>query len=368
MNMDLKTRLVFIDTSAFESKNFQFGEHALEKLEAHLEKGHLHLLITSITKNEILAHMKEKSKEAKALIKKFQKEAMFLRNVPELPCFGIFEKITSEKIFTHSKKRFEKFLDCESVDVIDLSTVDATHIFNSYFKSLPPFGGADKKSEFPDAFALEAVKNTALSRGHELYIVSADKDMKNYVGNSENLHYLERVDDLLDLVVRTEEQLAEPAKLAENVGLNVSEDIVNGIKGIMEDSEFYSDDIDSLEDEIYEVKIGLITIKHKNIIDASRENATFEVEYTVEVEAHYSITDYDRSPWDPEDKEYVFVLHNTLVKKHIECYSCYVTVSLHEGLPSNAEVEDIEFDFTGFELSDDNSEVISYKEYDINGE
>ena len=368
MNMDLKTRLVFIDTSAFESKNFQFGEHALEKLEAHLEKEHLHLLITSITINEILAHMEEKSKQARALIKKLQKDAMFLRNVPELPCFGIFEKITSEEVFSLSKKKFEEFLDCESIEVVDLSTVDVTHVFKTYFGSLPPFGGADKKSEFPDAFALEAVKNTAESRGHDLYIVSSDKDMKKYVENKENLHYLEKIDDLLDLVIRTEEQLSEPAKLAESVGSIISDDIVNRIRGIMEDAEFYSDDIDGFEDEIFEVKIGEVALKHKNIVDASREGATFEVEFSAEIEAHYSITDYDRSPWDPEDKEYVFVLHNTIVKKHIEWYSCYVTVNLHDGLTSNAEVEDIEFDFTGFDLSDDNSEVISYKEYDINGE
>ncbi|HHI1470961.1 TPA: hypothetical protein ACP4V7_004503 [Escherichia coli] len=39
--MELQTRLVFIDTSAFEKKNYQFGQHALKWFTefGHLNRG-----------------------------------------------------------------------------------------------------------------------------------------------------------------------------------------------------------------------------------------------------------------------------------------------------------------------------------------
>lgn len=368
MSDHLRTRLVFIDTSAYEDKNFQFGQYALEKLEGHLKDSHLHLLITSITINETLAHMREKSKEAKSLIKKFQKDAMYLRNVPDLPCFGVFNKVDDEEIYLLSKKKFDNFLKNGNVELVDLSGVDIQHIFNSYFESSPPFGGADKKAEFPDAFCLEAVKNIAQGRHQELYVISKDKDMENYVESTEGLHHLQNIDDLLDLVVRTELQLEDPAKLAQYVNDNISEDIIRSIRDFMGEAEFYSDGMEGGDSELHISKIEGIKITHINIIDASREVATFEVRFDVTIEANYSYADYDRSPWDPEDREYVFVLHNSMVKKHFEQYSCYVTVNLHDGLLTNAQVESVEIDATGFDLTDHKSEVISYREFDINGD
>jgi len=99
MSTELESRLVFIDTSAYESKNYQFSEHALGKLCEFLESERLHLLITQITINEIQAHLLEKSEESARAIKKTQKDAMFLRNTPELACHGIFEKVKEDNFF-----------------------------------------------------------------------------------------------------------------------------------------------------------------------------------------------------------------------------------------------------------------------------
>ena len=72
--MELQTRLVFIDTNAFEKKNYQFGQHSLGRLQELIEDKKIHLLITDVTKKEIDAHLKRKSEEAAFLIKKIQKE------------------------------------------------------------------------------------------------------------------------------------------------------------------------------------------------------------------------------------------------------------------------------------------------------
>ncbi|XAG19216.1 hypothetical protein NM452_06770 [Vibrio metschnikovii] len=48
---------------------------------------------------------------------------------------------------------------------MDVSTVNPQVVFDAYF-NLPPFGKESKKHEFPDAFALEAIKQVSLARGY----------------------------------------------------------------------------------------------------------------------------------------------------------------------------------------------------------
>lgn len=57
--MELQTRLAFIDTSAFEKKNYQFGQYALGRLQELIEDEKIHLLITDVTRKEIDSHLKE---------------------------------------------------------------------------------------------------------------------------------------------------------------------------------------------------------------------------------------------------------------------------------------------------------------------
>lgn len=90
--MELQTRLVFIDTNAFEKKNYQFGQHALGRLQELIEDEKIHLLITDVTKKEIDAHLRRKSEEAASMITKMQKDAMFLRNTPDSEPRGLFQQ------------------------------------------------------------------------------------------------------------------------------------------------------------------------------------------------------------------------------------------------------------------------------------
>jgi len=180
MSTELESRLVFIDTSAYESKNFQFNKHALGNLCEFLESKRLHLLITKITIDEIKAHLLLKSEESARAIKKIQKDAMFLRNTPDLACYGIFEKVKAEDIYKITLESFEDFLNKSSAEIVDIKNVDSSIVFDKYFKSEPPFGGANKKSEFPDAFVLEAVAKVSKDRGHPLYSLIQIKTIQSY--------------------------------------------------------------------------------------------------------------------------------------------------------------------------------------------
>ncbi len=367
MTSVLESRLIFIDTSAYESKNYQFGEHALGKLCDFLESKKLHLLITQITINEIKKHLLIKSEESASAIKKIQKKAMFLRNTPELACYGVFEKIKADDIYKIAINNFEEFLDKSGAEIVDVDKVNVSTIFEKYFNSEPPFGGANKKSEFPDAFVLEAVNRISQDRGHTLYVVSGDGDMGKYAESLGNMIHLNKVDDLLDLVVRKEEELKEPIKFADSIFEQQKDSLLERASEILGESEFYSCEINEFDDEIFIIKIETVCVNHKNIISVSEENVEYEVDFEVSLVAHYSVVDYDRSPWDPEDKRYMFLLRSEYVLKHTEVFSAYVSIDYVDGIRANAELSEFYFSESGFELNNENSEVIDYECLDING-
>ncbi|MEH3297301.1 PIN domain-containing protein, partial [Raoultella planticola] len=69
--MELITRLVYIDTSAYERKHFQFGLYILEKLENFASHDKVRILVTDITRREIELHIRKNAEEALKELNKF---------------------------------------------------------------------------------------------------------------------------------------------------------------------------------------------------------------------------------------------------------------------------------------------------------
>jgi len=365
-NVELASRLVFIDTSAYETKNFQFGVHALGRLEELVDDKKIHLLISDVTIKEITSHLKQYSDDAARAMKKIQKEAMFLRNTEDLPCFNIFTKVNSDEVFQIVNAKFEALLEYPSVEIVEIKNVNPEVVFERYFNETPPFNNAGKKSEFPDAFVLEALNNLSHERHLPVYIVSGDGDMEAYANEHENLLYLNRVDEFIDLVVRNTAELEEPISFADYVFDQLKASLLNQAKEYLLGSEFYSDDADGLDDEIVEVIIDNIEVRSKSLLEVSKVDAEYEVDFEVTVTAEYIISAYERSPWDPEDKVYMFILYNQLIKQYVENYSANVIVGYPDGLKVNAEIIELSFE-SNFDLNTEKGEVVSFKEFDING-
>lgn len=151
----LRSKLFFLDTQTYIAPNFQFDQSVLKTLQSHLEDDDCHLLITDINVREVRRHLRRKAEEAAAIIKRTQKEAMVLRNTPDLPWHGIFGQVTVEQIHSELEKKFDAFLDNPRVEVVPTNTVSIDAVFDAYFDERPPFATSGKKAEFPDAFVLQ---------------------------------------------------------------------------------------------------------------------------------------------------------------------------------------------------------------------
>jgi len=288
---------------------------------------------------------------------------MFLRNTPELSCHGIFEKISGDTIYEIIHAKFHSFLEIENVENISVNSVNPAIIFDNFFAEKPPFQRKGKKSEFPDAFVLEAVNQASLKMSELIYIVSADQDMKDLCDGLDNLVYLEKVDDLIDLAIRNAEKLKKPANYADQIYSHLESAIMGEIKSQLDTMDFEHDDLDVWNDEeLTGVTIDNVIFKNKNLLDVSEHHADYELEVDVELTASYSISDYDRSPWDPEDKAYVFVFTNDVIKKHTETYNFNVALEYLDGIKKNAEIVEVYFEYAAFTLSDFRSKIISVHE------
>ena len=391
--MELKSRIIFIDTSIYKQKNYQFGQYSLATLQKLVAKGNLTLLITDITINEIKSGCKQLAEEITSELKKVQKKTTFLRGVPQLCYNDFFKNLESDNldIYAILENKFNDLINNENCEKILANTANIDEVFNRYFNKQPPFGKNKKKNEFPDAFILEAIKNSQYGKYlGPVYIVSADKDMQAYTAEfTDKLIYIDKIDNIIDAVIRNDKNISKNLEFVDAIFKLLEDKMKNTVEEYLKEGDFESialprnfkpgDDVDynsfiefnfSDFDNDCQVDIKKIAIYHKNLIDLDFENdsARYEVVFDCLFEMYYSEPDYGRSPWDPEDKTYVFTLENQTIRLHHEKYSAYIDISYYDKLQNNAEIENITFADSTFYLHEKNIKEESYTQFDINGE
>ncbi len=355
MKQNLVGRLAFIDTSAFKAKNYQFHNHSLKKLKDYSDDEKIRILTTSITIAEVRSHFPVLASDAIRTIKETRVNAKILRNLPENPISGVFDRgLTDEVIISTLNKNFDNFLEGDNIEMVPLNSVDSEAVFKDYFEGNAPFS-IKKKDEFPDAFVLHAIKNLSKERIYPVYIVSTDGDMKNFCDGDRLIH-LDSVDALIDLIVRNDDEVKEPVKLADDLFDKFMGDIVQRVSDNLLEASYTVDD-----DDAYDVKLNNVMVVGKNIVELDDESVTFEVELVADIEAATSEPDYDRSAFDPEDQRYVFTLYNVTRRKFLLKTSITVTIWFSENVKAAAELGDVEME-SNFDLESINSQLLSFEE------
>ncbi|MFQ1819620.1 hypothetical protein ACK37D_15675, partial [Aeromonas veronii] len=107
-----------------------------------------------------------------------------------------------------------------------------------------------------------------------------------------------------------------------------------------------------------EFAVNQVNIIDKNIIEVSPHSATYELTIEMLVSAEYSAANYEDSPWDPEDREYVFIVTDKLHAKHKEETFVYVKLNYEDELAARATIEEIEFTDSLISLDIDSAEII----------
>ena len=167
---------VFLDTSIFKAENYFAPDNRIHTLSDLARKGKIHLVMSTITCQEVRKHIKS---DIRAAWKAFDHEIRPLRNNPDLDAW---RKSTNEKQeIDAALKLFDDFLAEAAVTVLDYSYCsDVEIVFNQYFGRRKPFGDGMKKDEFPDAFVLAALEKYAIEKHSTIVVLSQDSDISGY--------------------------------------------------------------------------------------------------------------------------------------------------------------------------------------------
>lgn len=351
----LRTRFVFIDTCVFRSKNFNFGIYSLGRTQRYIEESKIHLLLPDITKSEIEKNIKKCADEAyKELLSFTKKDTIkILKCIDNSPFGGEINIPTQEEIYKSIYAKFEAFIDSPNVELLSTNNVNPKIIFDKYFNSEPPFDKKDKKYEFPDAFVLETINEASRKKGEEIYVISSDNDMKSYVALNSNLLHLNNINELNDLIIHNDKNLAEPAKFADEVFEHLKENIIEKAKSKIYEGEF---EITQLYEYFYDdiinnIEIESIEICEKNLQEVSITEAEYQVNFNTRLTVEISLPDFESSPWDPEDKRFVFINREKFTNQFQEIFSAYVTLIYEDGIIQKAEIINLSFESSTFELS-----------------
>jgi hypothetical protein len=195
----LKGKRVFIDTQIFRKARFGVASPTFKKLASLSKNRDIILVTTTITRREVEAQIEAIAPEIKisigraaSLIQGFGLPEMHINSAPAAT-------FTEPQIVAFLKDLMTTYFRNCDVEEIELPKHSLQNALDLYFAKRPPFGDAKKKSEFPDAFVLEALKSKAGVNGESVYIVSEDPDLEAACKASPHLEHLPSIGHLLDL-------------------------------------------------------------------------------------------------------------------------------------------------------------------------
>lgn len=291
--------VVFIDTSVFKANNYFSATSKINKLAELASKGRISIVLTSITKAEIIKHLTKDIENARKSVRKKDNEV--LRNIKGTDdYFFALDNIEAEKTAIEMVNTFVKR---SGAYVIGLEYCkDIEGIFKKYFKQEFPFS-EKKQKEFPDAFALAAIEGYNRSRQYKMVVLSTDPDMQNY--ESDKLYAV----DFKKYISEKMSEDVDMSSLYEELSGNsdrLKDKLESDILDYLDDVSLYYDKIQNGDIHyvsVYDVRVDF-NADDVYINESNDETIEFELEIHVNYRVGISYDDYTNATYDNEDKEW----------------------------------------------------------------
>lgn len=291
--------VVFIDTSVFKANNYFSVTSKINKLAELASKGRISIVLTSITKAEIIKHLIKDIENARRSVRKKDNEV--LRNIKGTDEY--FSSLDSLDVEKTAIDMVNTFVKRSGAYVIGLENCkDIEGIFKKYFKQEFPFS-EKKQKEFPDAFALAALEGYNRSRQYKMIVLSTDPDMQNY--ESDELYAVdfkkyisEKMSEDVDLSALYTELSGNSDRLKEQLGTEIEE--------FLDDESLYYDRVEN--GDIHYISVSDVRVDFNAddvyINESNVETIEFELEIHVDYKVSISYDDYTNAIYDNEDKEW----------------------------------------------------------------
>ena len=188
--------MLSLDTSIIEKYNYKFEQGILRHLSQFTESD-VEIVFSDIVIREITSRLLNRAGEADNDIGRAVKRISTVQGVDKAKLMSdINEMLKAESPRKIIETRINNFKSSTNASIAHtVEHVSAARLAHAYFSQVPPFEKREsKKSEFPDAMALQALEGYASKNNTLMLVVSADNGWKNYCDLSD---YLICTDDLV---------------------------------------------------------------------------------------------------------------------------------------------------------------------------
>lgn len=293
---------IILDTNIFLKENFLEGKRIRELFKLS-EEEKIKIVLTKITIEEVKNNFKKLLRQALTNLAIFRKpfESRVLRN----NSIGkhLYDQIDKKNVENEFNADFDAIIVKSKVLIIDYLEINIKSVFDSYFKNEYPFNGGDKKSEFPDAFALALIEKWSIENNIKCTIFSSDKDFLNF--KSKHLQitkdYEIYLDEKLQYYLTQEHRISVLQDLFEKNSLRIDKEIEEWYRYKLDDESLYYSVVwfDIHDIEITDV---IVTDKSYQIVSIDEESIEIEIVANVTFKVELVIDDEEYSRYDDEDK------------------------------------------------------------------
>lgn len=328
---------VTIDTNIFDAAKFDLCDTStLKILENYVKSGKIKVVLSDIVVWESKRHIADQVKKICGIMRKARAAALEGSTEHLINTIGLGEILrivtNKDELISKGEEMFDDFLRTINAEILGADLIDVGLILGDYFGTKPPFENSEKKkSEFPDAFIAQQIRKR-FGETEEVVIVSNDKGFIRACRESENHLFFNSLGELYNAISKEDAAYDETMAVIKELQLRISAAVKEYIKGNENiDVHGLSYDKDGIESgydysEVYLHSISDVTFSVHSVDEISENISIVTLSCKADISADCYYEDYANAPWDPEEKEYVFVDTIQMREEHKARFGCRIEI------------------------------------------
>ena len=333
--------VVTIDTNIFDAAKYNLSDAStLRILENHVKSGKIKVVLSDIVVQESKRHIAARVKEVCGIVNIARNSALKVYNEHLISSIGMNEMFriveSEDDIIAKEEKVFDDFLCAIDAEILGTDLIDINSVLSDYFGAKPPFEeSGKKKSEFPDVFIAQQIRNR-FGETETVVIVSNDKGFIRACRESENHLFFNSLGALYNAISKEDAAYDDTIAVIKELQLRISAAVNEYIKDNENiDVHGLSYDKDGIEsgydyNEFYLHGISDVTFSVHSVDEISDNISIVTLSCKADIFADCYYEDYANAPWDPEEKEYVFVDTIKMREEHKARFGCRIEIDRAE--------------------------------------
>lgn len=297
-----KVRAITLDTSIFRQYGHNLQYRILRSL-GQFSGTQVKFVLSAIVVDEVARQMSENIKEAvaklRAAVKSFEKAL----NLPSSLTLSKDVDLSVDPA-ERARKLVSEFLSATACHAVPVEgQVSVAQVWQRYISTKPPFASAkEKKSEFPDAFALVALETWAKDNDTLILAVSKDGGWREFAETSEQILYIDDVKRGLALFNKADNLVVTRVlnMMRDKKASELLQELEGAVQSSLDDLDFIIDagtgyPFDATPESAKVIEFQLAPNAEPLVVDSDEEAVTFTVDLVARVEftAHFSFKTYD---------------------------------------------------------------------------